>query len=147
MEFRTTVIEDARDLFEWRLDKLTQTFSFNSSEFSFSDHLQWLKRKMASQNNLLLTVYVEGLRAGFIGFEVDPKTQIARISININPKYRGKGLSGDMLTKSLQIFRSENTEKVIAEIMIENRASARAFHSAGFEKMSVSDEIVVFGHD
>lgn len=147
IEMRETAIEDAKDLYEWRCDKLTQMFSFNSSEFSFSDHCRWLKRKIGSENNLLLTGYVDGWRVGLVRFEVEPSKQTAWISINVNPKFRGKGLSNEMLRRSLQIFRSKYSEKVIAKIMIGNKISAQAFRSAGFERLSVSDGVIVFGHD
>ena len=72
MEVKETAIEDAKDLFEWRMDEETQTFSFQKSEFSFSDHLQWLQTKIFSKNDLLVTAYVDGARVGFVRFEVEP---------------------------------------------------------------------------
>jgi RimJ/RimL family protein N-acetyltransferase len=146
IEIKSTMIDDAKDLYDWRMDAQTKKFSFNGNEFSFVEHLQWLRNKISSKSNMLLTGFCDGKRVGFVRFELDPKKKLAWISININPECRGKGFAKALLKKSIRVFRAKHSERVIAEVMVANKVSVQAFLSVGFKIQSLSNGIIALGY-
>lgn len=123
IEITATVIGDAKDIYEWRLDAQTQEYSFTKTEFSFSEHMRWLESEIASKKSLLFTGYTNGSRFGFIRFKLEPYNRLARISLNVAPQYRGRGMSKHFLGQAIRAFREESSFRLIADVMVENTFS------------------------
>lgn len=49
LEIRTANIDDAQLLFDWRKDPVTQKNSINQNDFSFEQHLEWLKQSLKTR--------------------------------------------------------------------------------------------------
>ena len=53
--------------------------------------------------------------------------------------YRGRGVGGFLLDKSLEYFNEQDANEVLAAIEEDNVESKRLFHSRGFQEVSYSD--------
>jgi len=71
----------------------------------------------------------------------------AEVSINLNPAYRGKGLSRSVLEAAIATFENEvdDSPELTATIRPANSASIRIFTSAGFT-FSGTDDGGEFNH-
>ena len=81
---------DIKDIYEWRNDKITRQMSFDSNIVKWENHTKWFKNSLSS-NKKILIICEDAYRnkISFVRFEVNGS--FALISINSNPKKRGKG--------------------------------------------------------
>ena len=81
---------------------------------------------------------------GFVRFDVH--YHYAEVSINLNPRCRGKGFAKRCLTAALERFQREfrKPTQIIARIKIDNEASQRLFTGAGFSYLRTRDNIAFF---
>jgi L-amino acid N-acyltransferase YncA len=79
---------------------------------------------------------VLGDSAGMVRINILNDSGLGQVSINLNPDFRGRGISRQLLGSSLlfgaKVF--ENVSKYCADIHIENMASQKIFVSVGFVK-------------
>ena len=105
MQITKAIIDDALDVFIWRNDPVSRKMFFNGPEIQFEDHLSWFESALASDLRKLFIGQIEGLKVGICRFDIDKLTGKAEVSVNLNPKMRGKGLSKAFLQLSLKEFQ------------------------------------------
>jgi len=71
-------------------------------------------------------------KMGMCQFEVDPITNIADVSINLNPDHRNKRLSTTLLSQSIATFLTERPTNLRARIKKTNIGSITCFLRIGF---------------
>ena len=121
-----------KDVFEWRNDKITREMSFSSEKIKFESHLYWFKNMMNDKNQFVYIGIQEEERVGICGFNLDQKNKIAEVSINLNPKMRGKNYGFQLLSLSRERFFEKQKIDLIAKIKETNEQSKKLFSKAGF---------------
>ena len=121
-----------KDVFEWRNDKITREMSFSSEKIKFESHLYWFKNMMNDNNQVVYIGIEEEDRVGICRFNLDQKNKIAEVSINLNPKMRGKNYGFQLLSLSRERFFEKQKIDLIAKIKETNEQSKKLFSKAGF---------------
>lgn len=134
---------DSTEILSWRNDVFTRANSLNSKLVSLSEHKQWFSSCLKDSSVSLLLGEVDGDHLG-ICFFVESKYKVAKVSLNLNPKFRGRGLSTRFLKASIDSFLQTWSGQLIAEIKPTNIASERCFTKAGFTAMETSPEINIY---
>lgn len=145
--------EDAKLLYDWRMDPAARQNSFHHGEFSFDEHLEWYHRMMDDENRILYIMMLEdegddptGIPVGQIRFDFSKDKTEAEISYSIAPEYRGRGFGRAILAlgeeKILEQYPSVHTLK--GEVLSSNKPSAALFMKLGYEQIYVEKEFVVF---
>jgi RimJ/RimL family protein N-acetyltransferase len=149
IKIRPATARDSRDLFNWRNDKQTRLASISQSKVEWPDHERWLATSLAGHERYIyiadLTDQNGGVTAvGMCRFDVKSDSEIAEVSINLNPAFRGKRLAAPVLHAAMERFLAEHdTAYLNATIRLDNAASERVFTSAGFSRRT---EDSVFGY-
>ncbi len=137
---------DSEDIFTWRNDDKTRKMSFSSDRVDWDGHSKWFLSSLKNPNRVLYMcegTMFEG-SIGIVRFDIDKHKAI--VSINLNPKARGKGLSKGCINNAIDTFLKSHADikSVVAEIKEENEASQSAFVSAGFRLMEKVGETLVY---
>jgi RimJ/RimL family protein N-acetyltransferase len=131
---RVASITDSRDIFEWRNDELTRKMSHTSDIVEWEGHSAWFESSLENKNRLILLCESinELKKIAVVCFDINFRR--ALVSINLSPEMRGKGISKQCLSKSIENFKNRFPQVVAldAEIKLENIASQRVFKSIGF---------------
>jgi RimJ/RimL family protein N-acetyltransferase len=133
------VLDDARRLLEWRNDDSVRLASLNSTPIAWSDHLAWLRRKLAEPDHLHWIADTDGAPAGSVRFDIANGN--ARVAIAIAPDRRGEGLGAHLLAEGEERLLAERGDvaQLIAEILPNNAPSLRLFEKAGYRLSSAAD--------
>lgn len=145
---RLVTRDDAEYLFKWRNDPHTIAMSLNSMPVNWNEHIEWLQRALNDEKKLLILCYLENSApVGFVRFDVH--YHHAEVSINLNPRCRGKGVAKRCLTAALERFKKEfqSSTLIKARIKVENEASKRLFTGVGFTSFKVQDDIIFYSLD
>jgi|TARA_B110000090_G_C13360838_1_gene438342 UDP-2,4-diacetamido-2,4,6-trideoxy-beta-L-altropyranose hydrolase len=138
---RVAIITDSKDIFEWRNDELTRKMSHTTDIVEWEGHSAWFASSLESKNRLLLLCENENGSKKIAVVRFDVSSTRALVSINLSPEMRGKGISKQCLSESIENFKNEFPQVVAldAEIKPENIASQRVFKSVGF--VNVRDDV------
>ena len=130
--------EDCHVVWEWANDTAARAASFSSSTISWGEHKVWFSEKLKIPQNFL--IFENGdVPAAAIRFQ-SVTGHDADISITLAPEIRGQGLAPGLLQRALtHAFRERKIERVHAFIKPSNRASSKAFESAGFRLMGTTE--------
>ncbi|WP_405275896.1 GNAT family N-acetyltransferase [Methanobrevibacter sp.] len=126
--FRPIQKEDCLKIFEIANDDEVRRSSFNSEKIPLEDHKNWFKNILNDDSVKFYVLEYEDDLIGQLRLDFDEKYPV--ISISLNKKYRGLGLSKILLSKGLELIDG----KVIAYIKKENIRSISFFKSMGFKK-------------
>ena len=134
--FRAIQKSDCLKIFEIANDDDVRKYSFNSEKIPLSNHKKWFNN-ILNDNSVKFYVleYFEDL-IGQLRLDFDEKYPV--ISISLNKKYRGLGLSKVLLARGLELVDGT----VIAYIKKENVRSISFFKSMGFKE---EGEVVIKG--
>lgn len=126
--FRPIQKEDCLKIFEIANEDEVRKSSFNSEKIPLENHKIWFNKIL---NDNSVKFYVLEYMDDLIGqLRLDFDEQYPVISISLNKKYRGLGLSKILLSKGLELIDS----KVVAYIKKDNSRSISFFKSMGFKK-------------
>lgn len=128
--FRPIQKDDCLKIFEIANDEDVRKSSFNSEKIPLEDHKKWFNNILENDSVKFHVLEYENDLIGQLRLDFDEKYPV--ISISLNKKYRGLGLSKILLAKGLELIDG----KVIAYIKKENTRSISFFKSMGFKKDS-----------
>ena len=121
--------KDFLDIWLWRNDNKTIFFSKKKNKIKLKDHYKWLNINLKSKKNFffigLINHNYKKEKVGIVRFYL--KYKHALVSINLNPKMRGRKLSYILLSKSIKKFLKFKKVKMVAEIDKKNYASISIF--------------------
>ena len=137
--FREIKQEDCLKIFEIANDDDVRQSSFNSDKIELDDHKKWFKNILQSDSTKFYVLEFNEDIIGQIRFDFDEESPV--ISISLNKKYRGLGLSKYLLYKGME---SEKHGKLVAYIKRDNLKSIELFKSMGFER---ENEVTIKGCD
>ena len=139
LNIRSATENDSSDLLEWRNDPLTIQMSQSTCGVSKADHESWFRKTLKTQSiNLLICESESDLtkisKIGMVRFD-ETADNLYKVSINLNPLHRGKGLAKKCLESSVNDFSIKNKRNIqlIAEIKASNEASKKIFSDVGFK--------------
>ncbi len=129
---RRATREDEALLLEWANDPEVRRHAFSPEPISPETHHEWLHRKLADPDCLLLVGQdVYGLPIGQVRFDCHGNE--ALIDISVDRALRGRGLGQELLRSALEVLRLEgHDEPVVGEVLAENQASCSLFLRLGF---------------
>jgi RimJ/RimL family protein N-acetyltransferase len=129
---------DSRDLFEWRNDPQTRVVSISTDEVPWEDHYRWFTASLSNQRRqiYMCCTVIDGSSdsIGVVRFDIDESLTEAEVSINLNPRVRGRGLGTQTLLAGIAEFESDRPSvmRLTAQIRDSNEASVAIFRKAGF---------------
>ena len=126
--FREIKKEDCLKIFEIANDDDVRKFSFNSEKIPLDDHKKWFNNILTDDAVKFYVLEYDDDLIGQLRLDFDEKYPV--ISISLNKKYRGLGLSKILLAHGLELIDG----KVTAYIKKENLRSISFFKSMGFKK-------------
>lgn len=133
IKIRRANANDLFELWQWRNDKQTMMMFKSTSEVTWQSHSEWFAKIQSGNNNYLYIGFNDnGEKIGACRFDLNEIKNAAEISINLNPDFRRKNLSHQLLSKSMEIFTKELKINVIAKIKKINMPSIKCFIKAGF---------------
>lgn len=94
-------------------------------------HRAWFASALRDPARLLLIGYLDGNRIGMARFDL-LAPDVWEVSINLDPRRRGKGLSRLLLAAALEEISRRAPRTIVAEIKPENAVSQHLFASLGF---------------
>ncbi len=125
-------MQDARFLYDLRLDPAARRFQKTTGTFSYAAHLKWLSTSLQDKNRIIYLAYEGKQQIGMIRFDV--KGKIAVVSIAVSPAFRGQGLGLQLILVGCnKLFLMHKIKLAKAVIDETNTASMRAFMAAGFK--------------
>ncbi|MAZ46353.1 MAG: hypothetical protein CMM98_02095 [Rickettsiales bacterium] len=135
--------QDSMDIFTWRNDKTARANFFSSNKISFEDHSNWFKEKLNSKNSFLILLEKEdkGEKVGVVRY--DKLSELYEVSININPKFRGKGLGHICLLEAEKTLKIENIF-LSAKVLDENVASHKIFIKANYSLFKKKENLTEY---
>lgn len=165
--------DDCKALWQWRNDARTRAMSLNSDVVEYDAHCQWFDTVLNDPSQYIYmatlgctSVGDERSKVGVVRFgvmqaqstigDVKSGSTGALISINMNPGFRGLGLSVPLLQACIETFcktlttkhtSNEHLSYLKAIIKPNNIASIKCFEALGFLKLlntNTSDEEDVY---
>jgi len=124
---------DSLDLWQWRNDQTTRQMSTSPEVVEWDAHSIWFERTLANADRFLFMGCMHGTeKVGMCRFDLDVEANVAEVSINLNPAYRGKGLSSPLLRAAMAMFLEQRTVDLSAKIRKGNIGSIKCFTGSGF---------------
>ena len=125
---------DSKNIWEWRNDSETRRNSNSEDEITWEDHCAWFDKSLLNENRrILIGINTDsGEAIGVVRFDLDTDDDSAEVSINLNPKWRGKGLSKPLLSGAIDVYSKEHVCVLDAYIKLPNIPSIKCFEHCGF---------------
>ena len=135
--------DDSHDIWSWRNDPDTIKNSNSPDPVAWDNHAKWYNRMLMSNETEILIGKVDGdqEKIGMVRFDKDEKRHHLVCSINLNPKWRGKGLAADLLKEAIAHRRIGKSWPIYAEVKPSNQASIRCFEKNAFQYNDNSEGI------
>lgn len=92
--------KDCSEIHEWRNDMVTRQMSLNSEIINYENHKAWFYDMLRSNTHVGLVGEINSKKIGIVHFK--EQNEQVFVSINLNPSFRGVGLSSELLAKSLK---------------------------------------------
>ena len=143
IDIRAADRSDCKDVYAWRFDIVSRTMSFNSNIPSYEEHFQWFNSSLNNTDRKMYIGEIASTKIGVCRFDHDSKSEVVEVSININPKCRGRGYGKRLLTSSIRAFQEVYKGEFLAKIKPENLASLKIFKSVGFQEISFKQDMIV----
>ena len=102
-------------------------------------------RNLDVGRNLPIVALIDGKIVGDATLHQDLggwKRHIGRVSVLVDPKFRGRGLARALITEILEIARNAGLEKAEAEFIGEQAAAVKMFAMLGFSQLVRLDDYV-----
>ena len=145
MQIRHVIQSDSLDLFSWRNDKLSREMFRNSSIITIEEHSNWFEEvRKNKRKHIFIGLDDKNNKIGVCRFDIDDNMRAAEVSLNLNPCFRGKGLSRDLLEISLLKFRSSFKKEIIANVKPSNIPSLKVFEKCNFYFMKNNKDTLLF---
>jgi UDP-2,4-diacetamido-2,4,6-trideoxy-beta-L-altropyranose hydrolase len=134
LTLRPARADDSRNVWLWRNDYSTRSFSQTADPITWEDHKSWWDAALGSHDRYLLIAETDGPPIAVVRFDQMSEGG-AEVSINVAPSARGSGLGGRILAEACRTFMAKRGAMPLhATIRRDNRASRRIFEGLGFKR-------------
>jgi RimJ/RimL family protein N-acetyltransferase len=136
IELRKVNSYDVNVTYSWAIDAVVRQYSLNKSEITLESHKNWFNSKL-NDNDCLYFIAEKG-KDQVGSFRLDLSSDgSGYISYLIDPTFHGNGYGSELLRQGVRIAKDNPSIKnIIGEVMIENKASVKAFENLGFTIIS-----------
>ncbi|OAI38761.1 hypothetical protein AYO39_00860 [Actinobacteria bacterium SCGC AG-212-D09] len=134
---------DERTLLVWANDPEVRSGSFNTDPIDAETHARWYRGKLDSADTAFFIAECDGRPIGYARVDRwSPDT--GEIAASIDASERGRGLGTALISLAAEHGASQlGVRHIVARIKKDNRSSARAFESAGFNRLAGDADPVV----
>ena len=134
---------DSHDIWNWRNYHTTRLNSLNQEFVSLENHESWFRSALSNELIYLYVGQIDADKIGMCRFNLDSNKTHFEVSINLNPEFRGKGLSKELLSGCMgSLFSSTTLPKhLIATIRESNLPSIKLFESLNFKPIENIDGV------
>lgn len=145
MRIRVANLSDLIDIFEWRNDVHSRSVFINNRIVSLEAHKEWFEYSLKNPLRRLYLGLVNNTKIGVVRFDVDINSNKSEVSINLNPKFRGKGYGFKLLSRALELYlvSEKKVATFIAKVKKDNIPSLKIFEKCNFNK-SFEDEFFIY---
>jgi L-amino acid N-acyltransferase YncA len=140
LTLRPAAAADARLVWAWRNDPVSRAASRDTAEIAWESHARWFPEALKSRR--MLIGEAGGAAVGLVRFDPGPDG-VHRVSINLAPEARGRGLGGRLLAAACATVDGP----LAAEIREDNVASERIFLACGFRKLGQEGAFGLYRRD
>jgi UDP-2,4-diacetamido-2,4,6-trideoxy-beta-L-altropyranose hydrolase len=128
---------DCELIFRWANDDDTREASFSPALINWDTHRNWFQEKLQDPKCLLLICTDNhGKSLGLVRFDIEGDEAI--ISVNIDRRFRGKGLASLIIIRTVDmLFEGSCISRVNAFIKQQNLRSMKAFEESGFSRIGL----------
>ncbi|WP_209121730.1 UDP-2,4-diacetamido-2,4,6-trideoxy-beta-L-altropyranose hydrolase [Alkalihalobacillus sp. BA299] len=125
--------EDIFDVFQLSNEDYVRKYSINATKIDWQDHKVWFQNIIKSDKHVfyVVTDYTDEF-LGQLRYKIEDKSAI--VSISFGKSIAGKGLSKELLIKSIELIHEERKElkNIIAYVSNDNIPSKKLFEKVGF---------------
>jgi UDP-2,4-diacetamido-2,4,6-trideoxy-beta-L-altropyranose hydrolase len=139
---RRATMADARLLWRWANDPDTRSASLSPEPIPYTEHVRWLRDRLADRSCLLLIGRNGAGPLGQVRFE--RRETDAEVSISVAPEHRGT-VGGLVLESAVRRVRRGLPEaNLLAQVKIDNGPSRRLFERAGFRPVGERRGVLLY---
>jgi UDP-2,4-diacetamido-2,4,6-trideoxy-beta-L-altropyranose hydrolase len=131
---RPAVLEDARNLFEWRNHPVIREASRSKAPLEWAAHMHWLGTALGDPARMLLIGETTGRPIGVVRFDI--AGTVAGVSIYTVPGHEQRGIGADLLAAA-EVWMARHmpdVRSINAEVLGDNARSHWLFAGARYER-------------
>jgi len=142
IELRKMECLDVDITYSWATNAVVREYSLNKREITLEGHKNWFNSKL-NDNNCLYFIAEKGKdKVGSFRLDLGSDGS-GYISYLIDPIFHGNGYGSELLRRGVRIAQeSASIKYIIGEVMIENKASVKAFENLGFIKIHKTNSLI-----
>ena len=140
MQIRKAKLLDSEDILNWRNDFSSRKMFVENYLISKQEHKDWYTNKLKDKGCYMFIGEKDKNKVGIVRFNYNFNDLNYLVSINVNPKMRGLGLSYDLLSLSIRKVPHFKKSSFVAAIKKENIISKKIFTKCGFKLKLVEDK-------
>jgi len=147
MIINDATLVDSKDIFNWRNDLKTREMYVQGEEITWEHHSEWFSKMLKSPNSI---IYIgrdneSKTSIGMVRFDIRHNHNDSEVSINLNPIWRGKGVSSELLSGAIKQFKSIYDIPILAKVKKKNIASVKCFERSLFQLDDKDRDYYYFG--
>ncbi len=124
IKVKKVTINDLEFIYFLKNESLARKNSINSKKVLFKDHKIWFKKKIKDKNTLFFLILSKNLeKIGIVRYEFE--YIFAKVSINIDPKFRNLGYGAIMLKETDKLIKKNVI--LVADVKKGNAKSTKIF--------------------
>lgn len=143
INLRKVKAEDMKEVFDLSNQDYVRRYSINKDKIEWPEHVKWFNSVLKDKNTVFYVVTDKNESfLGQIRYKITQNS--ATVSISLSEKLKGKGLSKEILNKSIKkIFEEEQSVKdIIAFVSEDNIASKKIFEGLNFKRLKDKDSMM-----
>jgi spore coat polysaccharide biosynthesis predicted glycosyltransferase SpsG/L-amino acid N-acyltransferase YncA len=143
INLRKVKSEDIKEVFDLSNQDYVRRYSINKDKIEWANHVKWFNSVLEDKRTVFYVVTDKNESfLGQIRYKIDQNS--ATVSISLSEKLKGKGLSKEILNKSIKkIFDEEQSVKnIIAFVSEDNIASKKIFEGLNFKRHKDEDSMM-----
>jgi len=144
IELRKIEGHDVDLTYSWAINPVIRQYSLNKSEITLESHSEWFDFKLNDSHCLYFIAEKQNEPVGSFRLDIN-SAGTGYISYLIDPEYHGKGYGSELLRLGVRIAQENlNIKNIIGEVMIENKASVKAFENLGFTIIGKTKSLIQY---
>ena len=146
MKIIKATLEHSREIFNWRNDLQSRKMFISGDEVTWENHTNWYLRALDSDFKAIYIgkhSEVDEL-VGMVRFDIEVEQKSAEVSINLNPYWRGKRVSVDLLSLAIKRFRNNQKIPLFSTVKKCNQASIKCFERCNFTLLRQEDNLCFY---
>jgi UDP-2,4-diacetamido-2,4,6-trideoxy-beta-L-altropyranose hydrolase len=143
VRLRKVRLQDRERVWEWANEPQARAVSFSSDPIPWDQHVRWFEARLTDAHcRFYVAINREEEPVGQVRYDIDDGE--AEVSVTVSPRFRGKGLGGEILRRGAAALLNESDVVSIRAFVKEGNApSVRVFRKAGFREAGTA---MIRGH-